>query len=445
MKRKSMSKLAALALVLVLILSACSNGGNNGGTNTPAPPANEPDGSGKPAENIELTFQHIGGTVPAQVEVLNDMAAKFSEQNPGVTVKVVNVGWGEAYSMFQRQVAVGQAPDVVMLTGQWASEYQKLGAFVPVDDIVSTEMLDIFLDNGFVKGDDDKVYGVPWDGSIWSFFYRTDLFEQAGLDPNSPPKNWDELLTYAKALTEGDQYGLAFPAAGWEPDDYFLPFMWQAGNDIVEADGDGWKSTIGNAAGLDAAKYVYDLTNTHGVMPKTVTGMDWEAVMNSFVAGKTAMMYNGMWVANSLMANADLNGKWATAASPAGVKQAVLGYPNTLHVTEQSKHKEMAGKLLEFIFLGDGNGPTYYEQYCEVTGVVGWTKDFPNSDFAQNPVFTPFVDQVPYSANRPIVPNYEEFRQLHFNPGIQDLILGNITPESFVQTMDERFNELLSQ
>ncbi|GIQ68799.1 sugar ABC transporter substrate-binding protein [Xylanibacillus composti] len=441
---RKMSKLVLISLALLLIVAGCSNNGNSPSNDGSESPSNS--GGSQNGESIELTFQHIGGTVPAQTEVLNEMAAAFSEQNPGVTVKVVNVGWGEAYSMFQRQVAVGQAPDLVMLTGQWASEYQKLGAFAPVDDLVSDEVLDIFLESGFVKGEDGKIYGLPWDGSIWSFFYRTDLFEAAGLDPASPPQDWNEMLEYAQALTSGDQYGLVIPAAGWEPDDYFLPFMWQAGNEVAIQDGDGWVSDIGSESGLAAAQYIYDLTNTHQVMPKTVTGMDWEGAANAFVSGNAAMMFNGMWVANSLLDNEELDGKWATAVSPAGPAQsAVLGYPNTLHITEQSEHKEVVGKLLEFIFAGDGEGPTYYDRFCEVTGVVGWTKEFSSTEFAQNPVFQPFVEQVPVSYNRPIVPQYEEFRQIHFNPAIQDLILGNITPEAFVQSMDEKFNELLAQ
>lgn len=436
---KRASKFAVILLVLVLIVSAfsaCSNNKNQGNEGA----------AGEPAEKIELTFQHIGGTVPAQVDLLNEMAQKFSEQNPGVTVKVVNVGWGEAYSMFQRQVAVGQAPDLVMLTGQWANEYQKLDAFAPVNDYVSQGTLDQFLDSGFdaVRGEDGKVYGVPWDGSIWSFFYRTDLFEQAGLDPKNPPKTWDELLSYAKKLTKGDQYGLAFPAAGWEPDDYFLPFMWQAGNNIAEKKGDKWQSVIADDSGLKAAQFVYDLVNTHKVVPQAITGMDWEATMNSFISGKSAMMFNGMWATGSLAANKELEGKWATAPSPAGpAGQAVLGYPNTLHITTQSKHKEMVGKFLEFIFTGEK--PTYYDKFAMVTNVVGWTKDFPQTEFSKDPIMKPFVDQVPFSRNRPVVPKYEEFRQLYFNPGIQNLILGKKKPQEFVKEMDAKLNELLGQ
>ena len=436
------SKTALIAVALMLFASAftaCSGSKGNTGEGSAAP------GSAA-GEKVEITFQHIGGTVPAQVDLLNEMAQKFSEKNPGVTVKVVNVGWGEAYSMFQRQVAVGKAPDLVMLTGQWASEYQKLGAFAPVNDYVSKEMLGQFLDSGFdaVRGDDGKMYGVPWDGSVWSFFYRTDLFEQAGLDPNQPPKTWEELAAYAKKLTKGDQYGLAFPAAGWEPDDYFLPFMWQAGNPIAEKDGDKWKSAINSESGLKAAQFIYDLANKDKSVPQSVTGMDWEATMNSFIAGKSAMMFNGMWATGALASHPELKGKWATAPSPAGpAGQAVLGYPNTLHITEQSKHKDIVGKFLEFIFTGDK--PTYYDRFAEVTSVVGWTHDFPQTKFAQDPIMKPFVDQVPVSHNRPILPKYEEFRQLAFNPGIQDLILGKLTPETFVKNMDDKLNELLKQ
>lgn len=404
----------------------------------------QPVSSQKPAENITITFQHIGGTIPEQVKVLNEMAQKFSEQNPDVTVEVVNVGWGEAYSLFQRQVTVGQAPDLVMLTAQWSNEYQRLGAFAPIDDYVSKDVLDQFLESGFVKGEDGKIYGVPWDGSIWSFFYRKDLFEKAGLDPNKPPTTWDELVQYAKVLTKGDQFGLVFPAGSWEGDDYFLPFLWQAGNNVVKKDGDKWAADIDNDAGLKAAKFVYDLSNKYKVVPQTIIGMDWEATMNTFISGKAAMMFNGMWVANNLKGNANLNGKWATAASPAGpAGQAVLGYPNTLHITQQSKHKEIVGKFLEFIF--SGNNPTYYDKYCQVTGVLPWTKDYANSDFAKDPIMKPFVDQIPFAKNRPIIPKYEEFRQLYFNPGIQELIQGKIKPEDFVRIMNDDFNKLLQQ
>ena len=78
-------------------------------------------------EATRIYFQHIGGTMPAQEAVLKSMVEDFEAENPGVEIVIVNVGWGEAYSQFQNQVAVGQAPDIVMLASQWSAEYTDLG------------------------------------------------------------------------------------------------------------------------------------------------------------------------------------------------------------------------------------------------------------------------------------------------------------------------------
>ncbi len=403
--------------------------------------------SGEQEEEVaRIYFQHIGGTMPAQEAVLERMVEDFEAENPGVEVVIVNVGWGEAYSQFQSQVAVGQAPDIVMLAPQWSAEYTALGAFVPIDEYISEDVLDMFLPSGFDSvRSDGHVYGLPWDGSIWGFFYRKDLFEEAGLNPDAPPTNWDELVEYGRAVTSGDRYGLAFPAAGWEPDDYFLPFLWQAGNDVVAEQGGSWESQFDEASARVASEYVYDLVHEHGIVPERVTGMDWEATMNSFIAGDTAMMFNGMWVANILKDHEDLSGAWITAKSPVGPGGgAVMGYPNVLHITQQSENPGLAAEFLEFVFTqATDSGLTYYELYCVETGALGWTQGFSEIESAADPIMKAFVDQVPYSRSRPLASGYEQFRLLYFNPGIQLLITGDMQPDEFVNTMHERLNQLI--
>ena len=56
----------------------------------------------------------------------------------------------------------------------------------------------------------DSLYLIPGlhDGSV-IMFYRTDLFEQAGL---APPTNWDEYLAAAQALNSGDVAGTSMIA-----------------------------------------------------------------------------------------------------------------------------------------------------------------------------------------------------------------------------------------
>ena len=48
-----------------------------------------------------------------------------------------------------------------------------------------------------------KMYGLPYDGESTGLFYRTDLFEAAGVA--GPPKTWEEFEAAAQALTNTDE------------------------------------------------------------------------------------------------------------------------------------------------------------------------------------------------------------------------------------------------
>ncbi len=231
---------------------------------------------------------------------------------------------------------------------------------------------------------------------------------------------------------------LTVSCAGYEVDDYYLPFLWQAGGTVCERDENGnWVSAMNSEESLAAAKFYCELVEK-GYMPAEITGMDFESVLNSFTAGETAMMVAGMWNIATLQGMPEMDGKWATAQSWAGPGgNAVLSYPNTVHITEQSKHKEEAGQFLQF-FYDEG----YYEEYCIVSGVFPFTKDFAESEYAQDPMLKPFIEDAQYGLNRPATSKYEEFRQLYLCPGVQSMVAGEITPEEFCAQMEQNFNDL---
>lgn len=392
----------------------------------------------------ELFFQHMN-TVPNSQKVIDEAIEEFEAAHPDVEIKEVLVTWGEAHSQFMLSLTVGMAPDLVMLGGPWAPEFMRMGAFAPVDEYVSEEVLDIFLPTGLsLVKDDDHLYGVPWEGGTWAFFYRKDLFEEVGLDPESPPQDWEELVEYAQKLTEGDRYGLVFPAAGWEASDFYLPFIWQTGSDIVKKAEDGnWEPQFSSETVRTGTQFYYDLVNKYEVVSQSITSMDWESAKNAFVSGKAAMMYNGMWVVNTIKeSNPELDGKWATAVNPAGPSgvKASLGYPNTLHITAQSRNKELAAEFIE-LFYG-GESPTYADRYAMSVTSLNWTKPFMKLPFTQDELIQPFVETMLYSQSQPTTPKFEDFRNLYLVPALQSLILDKITPDEFAEEMDKMFRKL---
>ena len=44
-------------------------------------------------------------------------------------------------------------------------------------------------------------WGVPIAFSTKALYWNKDLFKQAGLDPEKPPKNFTEILDYARKIT----------------------------------------------------------------------------------------------------------------------------------------------------------------------------------------------------------------------------------------------------
>ena len=72
------------------------------------------------------------------------------------------------------------------------------------------DMYDSVKEAGSIGG---KLYGVPYTPDARMFAINTELFEKAGLDPDSPPSNWDELLEAHKKLMVKDYSGNVFPPA----------------------------------------------------------------------------------------------------------------------------------------------------------------------------------------------------------------------------------------
>ncbi|WP_448190191.1 sn-glycerol-3-phosphate ABC transporter substrate-binding protein UgpB [Azospirillum sp. sgz301742] len=53
---------------------------------------------------------------------------------------------------------------------------------------------------GYYTTADGKLMSMPFNSSTTILFYNKDAFQKAGLDPNSPPKTWPELIDAAKKL-----------------------------------------------------------------------------------------------------------------------------------------------------------------------------------------------------------------------------------------------------
>lgn len=109
--------------------------------------------------------------------------------------------------------------------------------------------------------DRPHVYAIPTANLVMALVYRKDLFRAAGLDPQSPPADWAELLDFSRKLTQPsrNQYGLALSGGStiaWS----LYSFLISNGGRVAEQDAAGtWRVVYDTRQCAESVDFLYDL------------------------------------------------------------------------------------------------------------------------------------------------------------------------------------------
>ncbi len=292
------------AAILACVGFAVASCGTNGGSSAPSGSAAQaPAGSAAASVSGTLTVWAMGN----EGVKLKDLAATFMAANPGVTVNVTPVDWGQAVSKLQTAIAGHQTPDVSQMGTDMMGQFAATGALEPVPaDILPATYFESAWNTNIVNG---TVYGVPWYVETRLLYYRTDVAEKAGI--TAPPATWDDLTAMAKAMqsTGGAKYGISLGTKNWQE---YVPFLWSNGGSIMDAQG---AFQLNSPQAVEALTY-YDSFFKAGLSPKSVPeGFD---ITPAFVAGTHPMFFSGPWHLGLIRdaGGAAFDGKWAIAPMP---------------------------------------------------------------------------------------------------------------------------------
>ncbi len=134
--------------------------------------------------------------------------AEWESANPGFKTDIEYVPWGQCQDKATTLAASG-SPAAIAYMGSRTLKQLAQNELIMSHDLTEEELgsyaapiLGTVTANG-------KVWGLPRAFSTKALYYNKDLFEAAGLDPNSPPKTWDELYSAAAAIKEKKQMLMA--------------------------------------------------------------------------------------------------------------------------------------------------------------------------------------------------------------------------------------------
>lgn len=371
-------------------------------------------GESESGSDKTIVFWHsfVASTIPA----LNALVDRYESEHPGVIVKAQYVPTGEA--LIQKLITAIQsntAPDISWLHSHFLEDLVKADAIYPMSEFINgpdglddSTMNDIYpalIQYASWRG---NLYSMPMEATNLALLYNKDMFRAAGLDPEQPPRTWDELYAYAKKLTldknnDGklDQIGFfvpIFPAGGpqgswmvWQ----WKPFVWQAGGYVIDTE--QTKILYNDQASVQALslwKKIY-----HDLQLSVFT-TDFDV---AFASKHLAMAMDGPWNLpryEKILKNLD----WGFAPLPAGpVKQATVVGGEYLAIFKQSKHPDLAWNFIKWIIQPEVQAFWSKKSgYLPIRRAVTKVPEF-QTYLQEHANFKVFVDQLEFAqAERPI-------------------------------------------
>ena len=161
-----------------------------------------------PAAAQELSFYYpvaVGGPV---TKIIDEMAADFEKENPGIKIKPVYAGsYQDTVTKVLTAAKGGDAPHIAVMLSTDMYTLIDEGVVVAIDDLLKAPEDKAWLNSfypGFMQNSQTggKTWGIPFQRSTVVMYWNKDLFKKAGLDPETPPKTWAEEIAFAKHIKE---------------------------------------------------------------------------------------------------------------------------------------------------------------------------------------------------------------------------------------------------
>ena len=195
------SRLVLLVLTVALLASACGDGDGEteeaGGQN-PSPGA---DGGGEAGGEIVFWSTE---NLPDRLAATQEIVDAFTEST-GIEVELTAIAEDDLANLMVANAASGDLPDVVYHGLDFAAGWAEQGLIDPAPAAAVVEELgrDTFSEAALdLATVDDQVVSVPSDGWGQLLIYRSDLFEEAGLEP---PDSYESIEAAAEAFHDPSQ------------------------------------------------------------------------------------------------------------------------------------------------------------------------------------------------------------------------------------------------
>lgn len=366
------------------------------------------------------------------LETWNDIVAPFEEEK-GVDVEITIVPWESFEERFLTGFSSGDGPDLGYMYAEMIGDYISRGQLASFEPYITDEQRSsyYFLDQGKYDGEQ---YGLPIVvGGARVLYYNQAVLDAAGV--TELPVTWDDFTAAAEQVkaSGATPFLMAWgePGVGIMAANYF-PFLWQAGGEIINADGTA--AAFNSEAGLKAAEFLYDLRFTDGILGENTTAMNQDELISQFSSGNVGFVM-GPEADAATYRDAGLD--FGVIPSLKDKEEGAFVAADVLVMAQTAADKELVSELAAFMLSGDSMA-----QFHEIAAYPPISSDEP---YSGDELFEElYTTNAGILHQYPVVPNSSIlYTTLYEN--LQQVMLGTKTPEQALQEAADVADASLSQ
>jgi multiple sugar transport system substrate-binding protein len=227
--------------------------------------------------------------------VIRPMIKQWNAANPDVQVKLSTFPFDDYTNgtKLTTAFASGKGPDVFWTSASTMLDFVTNGIAADIGDVIGSaksKFSKASMEAVTVAG---KIRALPFEQSPMGIYYRTDIFEKAGI---SVPTNWEDLRSAAKELTTKKRAGIIIePSPGAYGDFAWWSFLWSAGGEVVDKN---WKKSLLRTPEAASAFQLWGDFIRDGSSPKKLT--EFSAIISHLGRGNAAMQVCGYWAVQNM-------------------------------------------------------------------------------------------------------------------------------------------------
>jgi ABC-type glycerol-3-phosphate transport system substrate-binding protein len=380
---------ATAAILATGALAACSSSSGNSASSS--------------GDKVTLTFQSLAFQKPT-IAAVQKIVTDWNAAHPNIQVKYNQGSWDSVHDQLVTQFQGGTAPDIIHDEAADISGFAQQGYLADISKYLPADVKSSVPDGVWnTVSQNGKIYAVPTLLQSYVVMANTDLLKKDNITIPDGSLSWDQFQAMAKQATTSDTYGL-----GWglkSPTATVMSLSLNFGGKFFTGTGQDAKVQVG-----DAEKQVPERIHAMAYVDKSIdpttltqSGTD---ILPSFYAGKLAMVVEGNYAAQQITEEAPKTFNWTVLPPLTGTSSDQAADPQTLSVSQSSKHQKEAAEFLSYFMQADnlaavGQGdwliPTSKQARDAIQqqtgGKNGWTQTLAGAD---SQVAAPFQSAVNY-------------------------------------------------